>query len=341
MVRNAHLIGSVSLNDAETVFATVSEILGSSCQQLPDGETGERGNWIRWQRATFASHPDFEEAVTTSSLPGFKDGIARTLFKLRKDADPTEMEIGGLGYAREAIASYKVFAPFIDKGAIAPDARFKVALPTPVALVCGFVMESDRAKVERVIEQSLIAEIDLIQRSIPLDRLSIQWDVCHEVIGAEGGVRLPYADAISGSAERVGRLCGKIDPSVGLGIHLCYGDPGHKHIVEPKDLAISVAFANGICQASPRGIDFIHMPVLRARVDESYFAPLAKLRLPSSTRLVLGLVHFTDGVEGSRKRIVAAERHVKEFDIAAECGFGRRDPATIRELLRIHKALCS
>ena len=146
-----------------------------------------------------------------------------------------------------------------------------------MALVCGFVIESDRAKVEPAIERSLIAEVDLIQRAIPLDRLSIQWDVCYEVVGAEGGVQLPYADAIPGSAERVGRLCGKIDPSVGLGIHLCYGDPGHKHIVEPKDLAVSVAFANGICQASSRHIDFIHMPVPRARADESYFAPLQRV----------------------------------------------------------------
>jgi hypothetical protein len=325
----------------DTVFATVSEILGSSCQQLPDGETGERGYWIRWQRGTFASHPDFEEAVTTTSMPGFKDSLARTLFKLRKEADPTEMEIGALGYAREAIASYKAFARLIDKGTIAPGARFKVALPTPIALACGFVIEGDRAKVEHALEQAIIAEVDLIQRAIPSDHLSIQWDVCYEVVGAERGVQLPYTDAIQGSAERVGRLCGKIDPSAGLGIHLCYGDPGHKHIVEPKDLAVSVAFANGICQASSRHIDFIHMPVPRARVDESYFTPLAKLRLPSSTRLVLGLVHFTDGVEGSQKRIAAAECYVKEFDIATECGFGRRDPATIRELLRIHKALCS
>ena len=131
MVRNAHLIGSVGLNDAETVFATVSEILGSSCQQLPDGETGERGYWIRWQRGTFASHPDFEEAVTTTLMPGFKDSVARTLFKLRKDASPTEMQIGELGYAREAIASYNAFARLIDKGTISrvPDLRLRCQPP--------------------------------------------------------------------------------------------------------------------------------------------------------------------------------------------------------------------
>ena len=83
------------------------------------------------------------------------------------------------------------------------------------------------------------------------------------------------------------------------------------------------------------------MPVPRDRTDDAYYAPLKKLALHSTTRLILGLVHYTDGVAGSRKRIVAAERHVKDFDIATECGFGRRDPSTIAELLRIHRELCA
>jgi hypothetical protein len=78
------------------------------------------------------------------------------------------------------------------------------------------------------------------------------------------------------------------------------------------------------------------MPVPRNRSDDSYFKPLARLRLNPETELSLGLVHFTDGAAGTRKRLVAAERHAKAFSIATECGFGRRDPKTILELLRIH-----
>ena len=47
-------------------------------------------------------------------------------------------------------------------------------------------------------------------------------------------------------------------------------------------------------------------------------------------------MHHTDGVAGTRKRIAAAEKHVRDFSIATECGFGRRRPETIPELLRIH-----
>jgi hypothetical protein len=340
MPRQAHLIGSVGLPDAETVFTTVSEILGSCCPRIPDGETGDRGYWIRWQRDTFASHLSFDEAITTTSLPGFKDAVVRTFFKLRKGVNLVKLELGELGYAREAEASYKIFARLIEERRITADVKFQVSLPTPAALLCGFIVESDRKKVERAVERAMLSELDLIQRSIPADRLCIQWDVCYEIVGAEGKMQLPYADAVAGSIERIARLCRKVNPKAELGIHLCYGDPGHKHIVEPKDLTISVAFANGICRASPRSVDFVHMPVPRGRADESFFAPLATLALPASTRLVLGLIHYTDGVEGARKRIAVAERYVRHFDIATECGFGRRDPVTIPDLLRIHKAFC-
>jgi hypothetical protein len=340
MTRHAHLIGSVGLRDAETVFSTVSEILGPYCPRIPDGETGDRGYWIRWQRDTFASHLSFDEA-TTNSVPGFKDNMARTFYKLRKDAKPAQLELGELGYAREAEASYKIFARLVEAGKIAADVRFQVSLPTPAALVCGFIVESDREKVEPAVRRAMESELDLIQSLIPPDRLCIQWDVCYEIVGAEGKMQLPYDEAIAGSVERVAGLCSKVNPKAEVGIHLCYGDPGHKHIVEPKDLAISVAFAEGICRNSRRPVDFIHMPVPRGRSDGSYFAPLAELALPASTRLVLGLIHHTDGLDGAQRRIAAAERYVSHFDVATECGFGRRDPTTIHDLLHLHRALCT
>ena len=37
--------------------------------------------------------------------------------------------------------------------------------------------------------------------------------------------------------------------------------------------------------------------------------------------------------------LATARKHVTDFSIATECGFGRRDPKTIPELLRIHAAV--
>jgi hypothetical protein len=76
--------------------------------------------------------------------------------------------------------------------------------------------------------------------------------------------------------------------------------------------------------------------VARDRSDDQYFAPLAELALKPESELFLGLVHYTDGLEGTRKRIAAAEKVVGNFGIATEYGLGRRRPETIPELLRTH-----
>jgi hypothetical protein len=63
---------------------------------------------------------------------------------------------------------------------------------------------------------------------------------------------------------------------------------------------------------------------------------LKRLTLRPETELCLGLVHYTDGVDGTKRRLATAKKYAEKFSIATECGFGRRDPRTIPELLRIH-----
>ena len=59
MARNIHLVGSVPLANAAAVFETVSAALGPRIKRLPDGETGERGDWITWLEPAFANNPAF------------------------------------------------------------------------------------------------------------------------------------------------------------------------------------------------------------------------------------------------------------------------------------------
>src|SRR5439155_15999924 len=47
-MRHVHLVGSVPLKDARDVFETVSAALGDRLKRIPDGETGERSDWITW-----------------------------------------------------------------------------------------------------------------------------------------------------------------------------------------------------------------------------------------------------------------------------------------------------
>ena len=127
-----------------------------------------------------------------------------------------------------------------------------------------------------------------------------------------------------------------VPADVDLLYHLCYGDSNHRHVVEPTDTADMVEFTNLISRNIKRPVQIVHMPVPRDRFDDAYFEPLQRLALRPETELCLGLVHYTDGVEGTKRRIATAQRHMPRFSIATECGFGRRDPATIPKLLLIH-----
>jgi hypothetical protein len=52
-----------------------------------------------------------------------------------------------------------------------------------------------------------------------------------------------------------------------------------------------------------RPINLIHMPVPRDRSDDAYFAPLKTLKLRPETTFALGLVHHTDGLDGTARRM--------------------------------------
>ena len=134
---------------------------------------------------------------------------------------------------------------------------------------------------------------------------------------------------------RLARLGNAVPPSVQLGYHLCYGDAGHRHFVEPTDVSKLVEVANELTSRLKRPLNWIHLPVPKSRDDEAYFAPARKLNLSTDTELYLGLLH-SDGVAGANKRIEAALRHIPAFGVATECGFGRRDPATIEGLMVQH-----
>ena len=114
-----------------------------------------------------------------------------------------------------------------------------------------------------------------------------------------------------------------------MGYHLCYGDAGHQHFKQPEDTSKLVEVANAVSAGVTRTINWIHLPVPRDRSDDAYFTPLENLKLHPETELYLGLVHYTDGTEGTLKRIAVAKKFVSEFGVATECGFGRRPAKTI------------
>jgi methionine synthase II (cobalamin-independent) len=137
----------------------------------------------------------------------------------------------------------------------------------------------------------------------------------------------------------IARVSEHVPAEAELGLHLCYGDPGHKHVVEPKDTKLMVDFTNQLVAAIKHPIAWVHMPVPREREDVAYFAPLKGLNLDPKTELYLGLLHRTDGLAGAKRRLAAAKQVVTDFGIATECGFGRRPPETVSDLIELHREM--
>jgi hypothetical protein len=334
--QGAHLVGSVPLDSAEEVFRTAASILGEHLRRLPDGETGARTNWIGWQAGVFQQHPDLE-AVPPD--PEHYTPLPR--LRLRAGVDPGSLSFDSLGYASAALQSYALFSRLKGKGVIPRDCRFQVTFPTPLAPVTSFIDIGSQAAVEPAYERAMLRELDQLLNGVPHDELAIQWDVAVEFGVLEGVWAVPFDNPLEGIVERIVRLSASVPEPVELGYHLCYGDYQHQHFVEPLDTSRLVGLSNRLSATVERSIQWIHLPVPRGRTDDAYYAPLARLDLHPETELYLGLVHFTDGAEGTRQRIEAAQRVVREFGVATECGFGRRPPEQVTTLLEIHRAVAA
>lgn len=332
-----HLCGSVPLADAESVFRMASDRLGPHVTRIPDGETGVRDNWVVWQLPMLQAHPDLE----TVPPPGPEYGPSLRV-QPKPGVDAESVVFDSLGYSDAALASWQVFSGLRDEGAIAPGVRFQVCLPTPIAVVAAFVGEHQR-ELEVAYEARLMTELAQILAVVPAGDLAIQWDTAVEFAVFEGVFPAwfgsDYETQRREVVDRLVRLGQAVPDSVELGYHLCYGDFGHEHFVQPTDTSKLAAVATDLTARLGRRLDWIHLPVPIGRTDAAYFEALRTLSLPAETTLYLGLVHATDGLEGARRRIAAAHEVVPEFGIATECGMGRRPADQIPGLMDLHAEL--
>ena len=352
--REILLVGSVGLRDSEEVFRSVGSLLGARMKRIPDGETGARTSWVARLRFVLEGSPAFEDdpqelaagARITHPTEGTRVWKGSAIvsrgapppprMRLKAGIRAQDIRIGNPGYPEAAIASYGILCRLRDEGVVPPHLRFQVALPTVAAFLNAHVVYEHHAIVEPAYRERLFAEVDEILAAIPHHDLTIQWDVSTEMGQWEGVRHAHFHDLNAGIIERLALHCARVPPEVELGVHLCYGSYGGRHWKEPESTANMVEVHNRLATALTRPIDYVHMPVPAERADDAYFAPLAGFQRGDRTRLFLGLVHDSDGVEGTRARIAVAAKYAGDFGIATECGFGRRPPETIPGLLRLH-----
>jgi hypothetical protein len=328
--RSVLLVGSVPLETSAAVFEEVGSKLGGLAKRIPDGETGARKDWIMWQAEVVKNTKGLEPGSTRDLQGGYK-------FILYKTKPGTAVEFGPLGYASAAISSYEEFKRAQSAGKIPAATRFQVSLPTPIAVVLSFCEPSSIQAVWPAYEARLDQELDEIAAAIPARQLAIQWDIAVEICFILENPEMAKLIPMEPLVASIARVSEHVPAAAELGLHLCYGDPGHKHVVEPKDTGLMVELANRLVAEIEHPIAWVHLPVPCDREDVGYFVPLKNLRLAGGTELFLGLVHRSDGVAGARRRLAAAKTVVADFGIATECGFGRRPPETVPGLIDLHR----
>ena len=339
MANTAHLVGSVPLRDAETVFRTVSGTLGPYLKRITDGETGERQRWIWFQREMLANHPVMELADDEPPFALYQwDGqlIRETPYiRFRPGVDSSKVTFE-TGYAAAALESFALYSRLKDEGVIGSRVRFQVSLPTPMATAYMYISPDSRDAYLPAYEKALTGALAEIVDSVPHDALAIQWDVCQEVLIFEDYFSHRPGDYKAQVFAELARLGDCVPASVGLGYHLCYGSPRDEHLVMPADAGVLVEIANGLVSSQGRGLDFLHLPTPKDRTDPEYFQPLRELRLPAETELIMGLVHFDDEA-GDLARMDAAKNVLDFSGVATECGWGRTDPGRVPGLLESHR----
>jgi hypothetical protein len=338
-MRNVHLVGSVPLANAAQVFETVAGALGPKLKRLPDGETGERLNWVGHLEKVFEQNDALEREDKIFRIHETAIGWRR--FRVKPGKKISDLHFDNLFYADHAIASYREFKRLKQAGKIPPQVRFQVDFAPAHSVTWPFLVDELHAPVDPIYNQALKREIDKIAAELPHGELAMQFDVASAVFARlERGQATSYGRTKEEMQETFSSILldlgNHVPKDIELLYHLCYGDNNHRHVVEPTDMGDMVEFTNRLCARIQRPIQLVHMPVPRNRADDAYFEPLKRLKLRPETELCLGLVHFTDGLEGTRRRIATARKYVKDFSIATECGFGRRKIETIPELLRIH-----
>ncbi|WP_233121021.1 hypothetical protein [Tersicoccus sp. Bi-70] len=191
--RGAHLVGSITLPDAESTFRAAVEHLGDRLRRIPDGEVGDRFHWIAFQPDRLGSAAGLERV---GDAPVRVKHLDVRPLRIAPGVDPATLRLPPLGYAEAALDSWEVFHRLQDEDVIPAGTRFQVSLPTPAAVVGAFVVPEDRAAFEPVYESALTAELEQILAAIPHESLAIQWDTAVEFGLIESG---GYEDRYGGA----------------------------------------------------------------------------------------------------------------------------------------------
>jgi hypothetical protein len=346
---HVHFNGSVNLADAETVMREITARVPSGVRRIPDGETGDRGNWIFFQLQRFVRLPWL---VPARPLDG-EDGDYQELPQLRlaDGVDPAQVSWPDLGYADAYLGSYAIFARLREEGVIPAGVRFQVEYPTPLASIGGYIVPGQQQALLGSYERAMFADLGRLLAAIPPGDVAVQWDVAVEFGVLEEAFAPGGAQAFDAIIAALARCVDQVPAPIPAGLHLCYGDYGHQHFKQPESLALQVRVVNAVTAAAGRPVSFVSFTVPQYQREDSYFAPLAELTAGPVTELNFALVpyHPAEQAAGTTQAqvqlidaaLAASRGGHRAWGVCTECGMGRASREEIPALLDLHRQIAA
>jgi hypothetical protein len=344
---HVHFNGSVNLTDAESVMREIVSRVPSGLRRIPDGETGDRGNWIFFQLQRFLQLPWLVPARPLDEAGGDYEQIPQ--LRLADGADPARVSWPDLGYADAYLESYETFAALRKEGVIPAGVRFQVEYPTPLASIGAYIVPEQQQALLGSYEQAMFADLARLLAAIPPDEVAMQWDVAVEFGVLEEAFAPGGAQAFDAIIAALARCIDQVPAEVPAGLHLCYGDYGHQHFKQPESLSLQVRALNAVAAAARRPVSFVSFTVPQYQREEGYFAPLAQLTADPNTELNFALVPYhpaeqAPGTTDAQVRLIdaalaASPGGARDWGVCTECGMGRASRDEIPALLDLHREI--
>jgi len=344
---HVHFNGSVNLADTESVMSEIVTRVPSGLRRVPDGETGDRSNWILYQLQKFMQWPSLTMVQLGDAGQG--DYEQTPQLQLADGIDPAEMTWPNLGYGDAYLASYRTFQALREQGIVPAGVRFQVEYPTPLASIGAYIVPEQQATLLPSYERAMFADLDRVLATIPPDDVAVQWDVAVEFGVLEEAFGPGGAQAFDMIVASLVRCVDQVPAEVPVGLHLCYGDYAHTHFKQPESLALQVRVLNAVAAAASRPVGFVSFTVPQYQRDEAYFAPLAELAADPGIELNFALVPYhpaeqAAGTTDDQVRLIDAALASspgggRDWGVCTECGMGRVERADVPALLDLHREI--
>ncbi len=339
--RDAHLVGSLPGETPAEAIRTALEILGPRLRSLPDGETGERRNWVISIIEALGDHRDLRLKKTGDwsdydKIPVLQVRRGHTLYGANLD----------FGHVAAVSGSYPVWR---DLTAVAgrPELVFQEGVPGDFDLAMFTLGPAGALRHRRAFTEATLTEIREVGAITGPDTL-FQIELPAELVllaKAPPQVRPALAKVL---ARPTTGLAAGSAPGTRFAVHLCLGDMNNKAFGTMNDVSPLVLLSNAIVAGWPadRPLDLIHAPFAAAdhpaTTDRSFYEPLQELVVPAGTRFSAGFAHESQSIDDQRTIRGVIEGHlVGEVVIAAACGLGRRTPEDGRAVLEQMAELCT